>query len=444
MGQRLPRFSFPDGAEQDPFYRLLVEHMQDGVFVTRDQRFLFVNRAAADTLGYTVGDLTGRPIREVIAPEDLDRVLANHHRRQAGDSAPARYEFHMLHKDGHTRIPVMMAVTAVEFPDGQVGTLGSFKDISEQKALFRQVEESEKEFRLIVENMPDIFYRTDAKGRLLMVNGSVRLLGWEPDELLGHTIEDFCVTPGTRATVLDTVSANRGERTRVEFQVCRRDGSTAWLEAHVFFRADAEGRFCGTEGIARDITDRKKMEERLRHLAGHDALTGLPNRSHLATRLDGALARARRTGDRVAVLFIDLDDFKVINDREGHRTGDRVLVEAATRLRNCIREKDAIGRLGGDEFTAILEDDVDQALAEQVAARMLDALARAYPPDLPGVTLSASIGISLFPEHGDTLDTLLSRADAAMYAAKQQDHGHVRIWTPDLEERTGICIAKSG
>ncbi|ABK43522.1 diguanylate cyclase/phosphodiesterase [Magnetococcus marinus MC-1] len=182
----------------------------------------------------------------------------------------------------------------------------------------------------------------------------------------------------------------------------------------------------------RDISEKKRQEERIRHQANYDALTGLPNRGLFLDRLKLELARAKRTDVRVAVMFIDLDRFKWVNDTLGHAAGDDLLREASKRLLSCHRQSDTVARMGGDEFTVILPDMARGPHAERVAAQILEQLAAPFTLEGQEVTISGSVGVTIFPDDADNLDDLLKNADTAMYRAKSQGRNAYRFYTPDM------------
>ena len=186
------------------------------------------------------------------------------------------------------------------------------------------------------------------------------------------------------------------------------------------------------EGIVEDITDRKAAEERVQLLAYYDALTGLPNRTLLQDRLSQALASARRRKDKVALLFLDLDRFKIINDSLGHSVGDLLLKEVAERLKRWAREQDTVARLGGDEFLIVLTDVKDIPGAAVAAERLMDAMTAEFVVQGHLLRVSCSLGISIFPEHGADGETLIKNADAAMYSAKDYGRNNFQFFTQDM------------
>ena len=220
-----------------------------------------------------------------------------------------------------------------------------------------------------------------------------------------------------------------------EYRVRAKSGEYRWIASRGIAVRDARGVATLMAGSVTDITERKLHEERMRYLAHHDQLTGLPNRLLLADRLPQALTRAKRQQTRAAVLFVDLDRFKNINDSLGHNQGDRLLQSVARRLQECLRQSDTIVRQGGDEFIVILEDLQLPEQAGQIGAKLLETLSSPYREDGYDFFLTASIGIALYPDDGDDADTLLRNADTAMYEGKSAGGNTVRFYTGRMNER---------
>ena len=262
------------------------------------------------------------------------------------------------------------------------------------------------------------------------------------ERLYGRPVADFfadrtlwlsMVHPDDRQRLLDSRRElfDRKTLTR-EYRIVRPDGSERWLENKVRVIQGPDGTPIRIDGIASDISERRSNTERMLHQANHDTLTGLPNRSLLNDRIAQALALARRAGQHVAVLFLDLDGFKFVNDSFGHSFGDALLRSVAARLMVVVRESDTIARLGGDEFVILLPSLARAEDAAQVASKVRDAFIAPLSQDGRDVHLSASIGISVFPQDGDTGDTLLMHADVAMYRAKAQGRNGYRCYSPEM------------
>ncbi|WP_432742803.1 EAL domain-containing protein [Methylobacter sp. G7] len=213
------------------------------------------------------------------------------------------------------------------------------------------------------------------------------------------------------------------------------DGTNTWLRTSKVPLQNEANETIGILGIYEDITEQKGTEERIHYLANFDPLTGLPNRTQLNDRLKYALSLAKRSNGHLALMFLDLDHFKDINDSLGHSIGDVLLIELAKRLRMALREEDTVTRLGGDEFILLLPG-VDAIGAAQVAQKLLDAIAQSYWIELYDLALTASIGIALYPEDGGDLETLSKSADAAMYRAKQEGRQCYRFFTREMQEHS--------
>jgi len=216
-----------------------------------------------------------------------------------------------------------------------------------------------------------------------------------------------------------------GKGMTLEYRIVQPDGAVRWVENKARLITGPDGRLLSIDGVASDIALRRSQAERMEYQANHDALTGLPNRSRLNDRIDQALARAGRTGQHVAVLFMDLDGFKFVNDSYGHSFGDKPLCAVASRLSVIVRDCDTVARQGGDEFVILLPDLGRAEDALQVAAEVLDAFTVALPLDGRDLHISASIGVSTHPRDGDDSDSLLKHADVAMYRAKA--HGRIAV-----------------
>jgi len=269
------------------------------------------------------------------------------------------------------------------------------------------------------EHVFDAVVVTDLEGNIVDWNiGAESLYGWSRAEAVGRPVSILHVKdePDRTAEVLNAVETH-GKWTG-EIKMMHRDGTVGWIESVVVPLLDDAGQPCGALGINRDITRRVQNEEELVRLATTDPLTGLPNRGLLLDRLEGTLRRAERQLHCFALLFIDLDDFKEINDRGGHLVGDRVLKEVAQDLATTLRDCDTVARIGGDEFAVLIEDCSGIDDARDVGAKVLHAVKRTIEIDGTPCRLTASIGISVYPDDGKDATTLLRHADDAMYRAK--------------------------
>src|SRR5258708_5333935 len=223
-----------------------------------------------------------------------------------------------------------------------------------------------------------------------------------------------------------------GSDFQVDFRVVWPDGSVHWVANRGNVHRGDDGRAQRVIGVAMNITERKIAEQRIAHMAHHDALTGLPNRVLLRDRIQQAIAHSHRNGTQLAVLFLDLDRFKTINDPPGHQLGDRLLQSGASRILVCVREGDTVSRVGGDEFVIVIPGIESSADASSVASKILEVLASAFHLHGNDLHVAASIGISLYPSDGADAETLMRNADTAMYHAKDSGRGNFQFFTQHM------------
>ena len=304
--------------------------------------------------------------------------------------------------------------------------------LAEQQALRL----AEEKYRAIFEDAVIGICQITPEGRPLSINRALaQMHGYDsPEQLLAevsNVARQLFVDPsrmGELAHALEESGVVRG----AEVEVYRRDRTKKLLLVNLRAVRDAGGNIAFHEGTVEDITERKAAEERIQYLAYYDALTGLPNRTLLKDRLSKALASARRQKDKVALLFLDLDRFKHINDSLGHSVGDLLLQDVAERLKRSAREQDTVARLAGDEFLIVLTDVKNIHDAAVAAERFMDAMTAEFVVQGHPLSISCSLGISIFPEHGAEDEILIKNADAAMYCAKDYGRDNFRFFTEDM------------
>jgi diguanylate cyclase (GGDEF)-like protein/PAS domain S-box-containing protein len=388
---------------------------------------LYWNKAAEDMYGWSETEALNRQLAVLVpsaSPEKLrDLIKASMEGTGwTGDLLSQR-------RDG-TIFPVLATQTPLFDEHGELKALiGVSTDISERK----KAEDAAKERSAIVESTPDGVLTIGLDGTILTWNrGAEELYGYGPEEIIGKNMSllDTDEVADERLSAMTMIAV--GETIR-DFEIVRRrrDGSLVHVSLTGSPIYGDDGTVVGVASIGRDITDRKRLEQELSHQAVHDSLTGLPNRALLSDRLTQALAGASRRNSPVSVLFLDLDQFKTINDANGHLVGDELLVEVAARLGTAIRPSDTLARFGGDEFVVVCEDaDVDEAqrIADRLAAALRD-------PIRVGGTLqyvSASIGIAVSPPLEADPNALLRYADTAMYDAKARGRARSRVFDASL------------
>jgi len=425
--------------ESERRFRDLFEGVPVGIYrLTPDGTFVDVNRALAELLGYDD--------RQQLIGLDSGSLYVEDEHRQAWlllmehEGEVPDFETQIYRRDGDT-IWVRSHTRALTASDGAlIGYKGTVEDISARKQAEERLRESEDRFRSLVQNTYDVISLVDAEGKLNYQSPSGRRFSGQAErQRLGCDAFER-VHPDDREEIRKRfyeLVDEPGGNLRVEYRMLHKDGSLRVCES-IFTNQLANPAVGGVVVTTRDITERKQAEERLQHEALHDSLTGLPNRVLFMDRLQHCLGRRRQLGS--AVLFIDLDHFKWVNDRLGHLCGDRFLVEVGNRLRGCVRPDDTLARLGGDEFAMLLDDVTEDKTAVRVAQRTLQSLAR--PIHLEGCALktSASIGIALASDHQDNPNDLLRDADTAMYRAKAQGRAGYAIFDADLDSRMPTMV----
>jgi diguanylate cyclase (GGDEF)-like protein/PAS domain S-box-containing protein len=420
-------------------FRLAMDNCAD-IIVLIDRatmRFVDVNSTACRLLGYTreellqMGPQDVLPVSRAQLEQSYDELIANPAR------ASGMNTFYRC-KDG-TDLPFESTRRVLRSGDTYIIAAIS-RDIRERLAAEEALRRSNERFNLAVQATNDVIWDWDLSTDERWWNENLtRVFGYAPQEI-GRTgaFWKARIHPDDRDRVVGLVEGllrSGGDNWSGEYRFLRADGTCA----HVLDRGHAVrepgGKAVRMIGAMTDITMRKEAEEKLAYLAQFDSLTGLPNRHLFRDRLMQAMARAKRTGTAMAVLFIDLDRFKLINDTLGHSAGDRLLKEATRRLQSCVRSSDTVGRFGGDEFGAIIADLAKPAHASLVAQKIIDVLAQPFHLDGHESYVTASIGITLFPADGEEAGTLIMNADTAMYRAKEQGRNTYQYFTREMNER---------
>lgn len=428
--------------ESESRFQLIVETTPDLISVL-DQHgcYRFVNSAYTRVLGYTTEQLIGRPTYEFIHPDDLPALVSRFRElvRDTFSGPTPRTSTHDVvcrsrHADGHWIEVEARWQTLSNAVGAMIGVLVISRDVTERRRSEAALRASQERFRSLVQNASDLVVITDADGMVRYASPAVeRLLGYTPDEVTSTSGLNL-VHPDDRAGVESLLRrrlARSGEREVVEFRVRHRDGTWRSVES-VSSNLLGDPSVGGIVFNIHDVTERKRLEEQLTHQAFHDPLTGLPNRALLLDRLEQALARAGRRASPIAVLLLDLDRFKVVNESLGHATGDQLLVQVGQRLASCLQPGDTIARLGGDEFLVLIDDVAERDDATTLAQRLLASFG--VPFDLSGRTvhISASIGVVLGRARRARAADLLRDADIALYEAKAAGKNRAVQFAPSM------------
>ncbi|WP_019937721.1 bifunctional diguanylate cyclase/phosphodiesterase [Bordetella sp. FB-8] len=427
-------------SDADNLLRSLCSNALVGVFVVQDGRFVYVNDRLADMFGYVPAELcAGMNSQELTAVHDRARVTDEIARRMSGEKQACAYEFQGLRRDGSLFDAEVFSVT-VSYRNTPA-TIGLLQDISERRRAERDVADQLQFVTRLVDTIPNPVFYKDEKGRFLGCNRAFEeFVGLPRDQIVGRTAYDLSPSDlaGEYSDADKALFAARGTQAYEASVMYAKD---AVRRDVMFYKATfdkADGTLGGLVGVILDISERKQMEQ-VRHDAHYDALTGLPNLRLLRDRLTEQLLRAKREEESLALLFVDLDRFKEVNDTLGHHVGDALLKQAARRISSALRATDTVARLGGDEFAVLLPKISDASAAGMVAQKILQLLSEPYDLEGKRVHVTGSIGIAIYPQDG-TDSTLLSYADQAMYAVKAQGKNAFCYFTPSMQVQARLRL----
>lgn len=430
--------SLRDSEEQ---LRTTLRSAPDAVFICElDGRIVDINDKVLDVLGYSRDALYQMTVFDLVAAdwqpayrEILAQILEDHDHHV--------HEVRLLRKDGSK---IAMEMNAVLLPNGRL--YGSCRDITEHKLAKRALQDSQENLHRLLNSVAEGIYGVDTDGCCTFVNAAfLRILGFDSAEqvvgqhihtLIHHTRVDGTPYPPLECQMYKAFKAMQA--IHVDNEVFwRRDGTAVPVEywSHPVIKDDV---VVGAVATFLDSTDRKVAEQQVHQLAFYDALTGLPNRRLLQDRLNQAIAVSERNERYGALMFLDMDNFKTLNDTKGHDVGDFLLIEVARRLQGCVRDGDSVARLGGDEFVVVLEmlsGSVNEAVtqAELVGEKIREALNQPYHLSQHVHRSTSSIGIVLFKGYGERIDNLLKYADTAMYQAKAAGRNAIRFYDPGMQ-----------
>ncbi len=441
-------------------FRSLIQNSSDIIMIiSEDGEILYQSPSMAWTLGYDPEGRFGLNAlgSELVHPDDLVRLREATVEAVGNPESTISVEARMLHRDGSWR-HMEAAIRSLLGDPNVDGILITARDVTERKKTEEALREAEFRYRTLVEQIPVVTYINppDASGPSLYISPQL-------EAMVGYSWAEGRENPGLWDRIIHPEDRERvfaeeertnatGEPFKVEYRMITREGRIVWMHDEAVLVRDEEGRPRFWQGVMVDITERKELEGQLSHQAFHDPLTGLPNRILFRDRLEVALARRSRSERPVTVLFVDLDDFKNVNDSLGHDAGDRLLVEVARRFLSCVRPGDTVARLGGDEFAFLIEEDLvpsarpdagsEAPAAALVAERVLASLSTPFSLRDKEVTVHPSVGIAVDDGSYDAGE-LLRNADVAMYAAKVRGKGRCEFYDPTMHaaalERLGLA-----
>lgn len=415
--------------ESEERHRRLVDNSPDPMFIHYEGFIEYANNAAIRLLGVSdSGQLIGKSIYDLSPIMYRDIINERNRTIIEGDSNTIRQaEEELVTVEGRRIFVELTSISTIY--KGKKAIHAVVRDISERKQLEVALQESEERYRLIAENSTDLIQLLDVKGEILYASPShEKVSRWPPEQFVGQPFSNFLQEEEIIAfgESLSKMVQNK-EITTLEFHLTQRSGGWLWVSCELIPILDEEGQLEKILVVGEDITERKKHEEEIYHMAYHDQLTGLPNRQLFSDRLQQALVRAKRNQSQIAVMYLDCDHFKPINDELGHDAGDEFLKSLAGKLNDCIRESDTVARIGGDEFNILLPDIQDDKEVITVAERIIASVNLPWEWNGKPYKISMSIGISLFPKDGDEVKVLIKKADEALYLAKESGRGMFKV-----------------
>ncbi|MFQ5619756.1 MAG: PAS domain S-box protein, partial [Rhodospirillales bacterium] len=405
-------------------------------------RYILTNKHFNDRFNVSVEEVVGRSAYDIFPPEYADKITDQDCEVLKTGTAIER-EHEKLVPDGTKRTTILHKFPIIR-PDGSYMGIGTIEtDITERKRAEEALRTSEERFRTLYEKTPVMVHSIDRNARLISVSDYwLEVLGYERDEVLGRSIVEFYTDEARQYTEEIALPQffKTGSNKDVPLEIVKKNGDIMDILLSATAQYDEKGDFDHSLAVMIDVTERKRAEAHIEHLALHDSLTDLPNRFLFHDRLQNAVAQVERTDSALALLFLDLDDFKDVNDTLGHAAGDELLKAVAERLKSYLRDSDTVGRhnttlarLGGDEFTILLTNLSDPVGAATVSDRIIEDLSRPFAIGGNVIHTGACIGIAVYPSHGGTPEELLKKADLALYRSKAEGRNRYHFYSAQME-----------
>jgi diguanylate cyclase (GGDEF)-like protein/PAS domain S-box-containing protein len=421
--------------------KTLLSNLEGMVYRCRDDAqwtMEFVSEGCFGLTGYTPTELllNGRiSYEDITHPDDRARVRQT---IRAAIAERTRFdtEYRIRRADGATRWVWERGIAIRDAHDRVEALEGIVEDITERMESELALREAERRYRSLFDNAIEGIFRTTPDGRYLDANTALaRIYGFGTPQELIETLQDIrrelYVDPTRREEFMRIVKA-RGSISGFESQVYRKNGDVIWISENARAVLDDAGNVEHYEGTVEDVTERHLYQARIEQQANYDTLTGLANRSLLHDRIQQAILAAASYGTRLAVVFIDLDRFKYINDSLGHHVGDQLLRAVAERFKSCVREFDTVARLGGDEFVLLINGESGPDSVATIMERLLATVAQPWRHGSSEFEVTCSVGVALYPDDGSDATTLLKHSDSAMYRAKEHGRNNFQFFTDDL------------
>ncbi|WP_422124379.1 EAL domain-containing protein [Planococcus sp. X10-3] len=420
-------------------FEVMVQNAAVSMYILDDWTYTYVNQHFCNLVGYTKEELLRDKIttNNLIHPDDLSLVQDSVKRRMENQEHEARYRVRAYKKDGsmiHVEIHASKTVM-----NGKSVTFGTIFDVTDEVNATLQLKENRERFKSLFDNNPDAVFTFDMEGKFTDVNqGGADLSGHAIEELLEISFTPLIVPEDLPISLHYFEEALKGNTNQYEISITRKDGNRRDLEV-TCLPMNFEGKTVGAFGIAKDITDRNIHRQLLEDLVFYDPLTKLPNRKLFEDRLSQVFKSTVPRKNLPAVLFLDLDRFKFINDSLGHHIGDDFLKIVAARLFENVRHTDTVGRFAGDEFAILLPNSTKKE-AIALAKRLNETLAQPYEVAGHSLSVSASIGIAFSTGFRETVDGLIKKADTAMYYTKKYGKNNYTVYSEELDQKTAYKL----
>lgn len=414
-------------------HKAILDSMGEGVYVIDcDLMILYANPASVELTGYTAEESIGRPCYQIFCERSV----------RCEDICPPkqamREKIPILHQEAETRTKEgetkLTQISFSPFYESGSGTCKGAVIVMNDITVLRRAEEKIKQQNIflntVIDAIPNPFYVIDPNSYRVIMANKAACPGGVPEATTCHALTHHSTLPCSsddHPCPVNQVIVT-GKPVTIEHVHCDDSGKCHDVEVHAFPVFSSDNKILQIIEYCVDISERKLSEKRLQELAYYDQLTGIPNRTLLFDRITRAMMTAKRENGKLALLFLDLNRFKSVNDQFGHEAGNSLLQEAALRIIACLRGSDTVGRIGGDEFVVLLPKIASKRGPIAIAKRIIAALSQPFQCAADECQIGASIGISLYPADGDTVDDLLKKADAAMYMAKDEGATSYRFW----------------
>lgn len=415
--------------ESEERYGRLVDLSPEAIIIHSDGLIQYANPACVKLLGASsTKQLLNQPIEKFSTPQYIESVNERIRKITEVGVKIAPFEEKIIGLDGEIRDIEATGITILH--EGNHAFLMIFRDITSRKKAEEALQQSEEQYRLIAENMTDLVRVVDPNGVVVYASPShEHVLGYSPKVFEGYSAFKL-IHPDDMDTSQSRFESGVMEKEEhtAEFRMKHAKGHWVWIEAHAKLVLDEDDNILRLQLVGRDITERKMLEEKLSNMAFYDSLTGIPNRRLFQEKLIQTIKEADRYNRKFALLYMDIDKFKQINDTLGHDAGDELLKQFSVRVQNCLRESDTLARQGGDEFTILLSDIKVEKDAIMIAERILASLQEPWMIDDEEFHTTSSIGVAFYAKEGTSFGELMKQADTAMYAAKEAGRNNIKVY----------------